>query len=54
MLERQPNADTGSYAGLGDEVDNHWACCLRPPCCRGLLSVGVEAGTRQDENNLGW
>ena len=24
MLERQPGADTEGYAGLEDEVDNHW------------------------------
>ena len=24
VLERQPGADTGGYAGLQDEVDNHW------------------------------
>ena len=24
VLERQPGADAGGYAGLEDEVDNHW------------------------------
>ena len=24
VLERQPGADTAGYAGLEDEVDNHW------------------------------
>ena len=27
VLERQPGADTGGYAGLEDEVDNH--CRMR-------------------------
>ena len=34
VLERQPGADTQGYAGLEDEVDNHWGSCSRPRCCR--------------------
>ena len=30
VLERQPGADTQGYAGLEDEVDNHWGSCSRP------------------------
>jgi hypothetical protein len=29
VLERQPGADTEGYAGLEDEVDNHWGMLFR-------------------------
>ncbi len=29
VLERQPGADTAGYAGLEDEVDNHWGCFIQ-------------------------
>jgi type IV secretion system protein VirB10 len=29
VLERQPGADTGGYAGLEDEVDNHWGMLFK-------------------------
>lgn len=52
MLERQPGADTQGYAGLEDEVDNHWGMLFKAAVLSTLLSVGAEAGTSQDENNL--
>lgn len=52
VLERQPGADTQGYAGLEDEVDNHWGMLLKAAVLSTLLSVGAEAGTSQDENNL--
>ncbi|WFU33648.1 TrbI/VirB10 family protein [Bradyrhizobium brasilense] len=52
VLERQPGADTGGYAGLEDEVDNHWGMLFKAAVLSTLLSVGAEAGTSQDENNL--
>jgi type IV secretion system protein TrbI len=51
-LERQPGADTQGYAGLVDEVDNHWGMLFKAAVLSTLLSVGAEAGTSQDENNL--
>lgn len=30
VLERQPGADSAGYAGLEDEVDNHWGMLFRP------------------------
>ncbi|MET4072447.1 type IV secretory pathway VirB10-like protein [Bradyrhizobium sp. S3.2.6] len=51
-LERQPGADTGGYAGLEDEVDNHWGMLFKASVLSTMLSVGAEAGTSQDENNL--
>jgi type IV secretion system protein VirB10 len=52
VLERQPGADTQGYAGLEDEVDNHWGMLFKAAVLSTLLSVGAEAGTSQDENNL--
>ena len=52
VLERQPGADTQGYAGLEDEVDNHWGMLVKAAILSTLLSVGAEAGTSQDENNL--
>jgi Bacterial conjugation TrbI-like protein len=36
MLERQPGADAEGYAGLEDEVDNHWGMLFKAlsPCGR--------------------
>ena len=51
-MERQPGADTGGYAGLEDEVDNHWDKLFEGAVLSTLLSVGAEAGTSQNENNL--
>lgn len=52
VLERQPGADTEGYAGLEDEVDNHWVMLFKAAVLSTLLSVGAEAGTGSDENNL--
>lgn len=52
VLQRQPGADTEGYAGLEDEVDNHWGMLFKAAVLSTLLSVGAEAGTSQDENNL--
>jgi type IV secretory pathway VirB10-like protein len=38
VLERQPGADTAGYAGLEDEVDNHWGALFKPRCCRRYLA----------------
>jgi type IV secretion system protein VirB10 len=52
VLERQPGADTEGYAGLEDEVDNHWGMLFKAAVLSTLLSVGSEAGTSNSENNL--
>jgi len=52
VLERQPGADTEGYAGLEDEVDNHWGMLFKAAILSTLLSVGSEAGTSDSENNL--
>jgi len=52
VLERQPGADTEGYAGLADEVDNHWGTLFEAAALSTILSVGSEAGTSDSENNL--
>ena len=52
VLERQPGADTGGYAGLEDSVDYHWGELFKAAALSTLLSVGAEAGTSQNENDL--
>lgn len=52
VLERQPGADTEGYAGLEDEVDNHWGTLFKAAILSTLLSIGAEAGTGGDEGEL--
>ena len=52
VLERQPGADPEGYAGLEDEVDNHWGMLFKAAILSTLLSVGSEAGTSDSENDL--
>lgn len=52
VLERQPGTDTEGYAGLEDEVDNHWGMLFKAAILSTILSVGAEAGTSDSENNL--
>jgi type IV secretory pathway VirB10-like protein len=52
VLERQPGTDSEGYAGLEDEVDNHWGMLFKAAILSTLLSVGSEAGTGDNENSL--
>ena len=52
VLERQPGTDTQGYAGLEDEVDYHWRELTKAAVLSTILSVGAEAGTSSNENNL--
>jgi type IV secretory pathway VirB10-like protein len=52
VLERQPGADAEGYAGLEDQVDNHWGMLFKAAILSTLLSVGSEAGTSDNENSL--
>src|SRR3984885_9646106 len=45
VLERQPGADTTGYAGLEDEVDNHWGALFKAALLSTLLGVGSELGS---------
>jgi type IV secretory pathway VirB10-like protein len=52
VLERQPGADSQGYSGLEDEVDNHWGELFKAALLSTLLSVGSEAGTGGQQNDL--
>jgi type IV secretion system protein TrbI len=52
VLERQPGADAEGYAGLEDDVDNHWGALFKAAILSTLLSIGAEAGTSGDEDEL--
>jgi len=52
VLERQPGADAEGYAGLEDEIDNHWGTLFKAAVLSTLLSIGAEAGTSGDEDEL--
>ncbi|MGH6990664.1 MAG: TrbI/VirB10 family protein [Stellaceae bacterium] len=52
VLERQPAADAEGYAGLEDQVDNHWGMLFKAAILSTLLSIGSEAGTSNTENSL--
>jgi len=45
VLERQPGADAAGYAGLEDEVDNHWGALFKAALLSTLLGVGSELGS---------
>ena len=45
VLERQPGANTGGYAGLEDEVDNHWGALFKAAALSTLLGIGSELGS---------
>jgi type IV secretory pathway VirB10-like protein len=53
VLERQPGADTGGYAGLEDEVDNHWGALFKAALLSTLLGVGSELGSTSATGNNG-
>jgi type IV secretion system protein TrbI len=45
-------ADGEGYAGLEDDVDEHWGSIFKAAVLSTILSVGAEAGTSDTENNL--
>lgn len=50
VLERQPAADTQGYAGLEDQVDNHWGMLFEAATLSTVLSVGSMAGTANNNS----
>jgi type IV secretion system protein VirB10 len=52
VLERQPGADAEGYAGLEDEVDNHWGTLFKAAILSTLLSSGSEVGASGTEDDL--
>ena len=51
MLERQSGADTAGYAGLEDDVDNHWGALFKAAALSTLLGVGSELGATTGTGN---
>ena len=51
VLEREPGADAAGYAGLEDEVDNHWGALFKAALLSTLLGVGSELGAGSDTGN---
>jgi type IV secretion system protein TrbI len=51
VLERQSGADTAGYAGLEDEVDNHWGALFKAALLSTLLGVGSELGSTSGTSN---
>lgn len=52
VLDRQPGADSGGFAGLEDGVDNHSGQIVRATLISTLLSVGTQAGVAGEEEGL--
>ena len=50
VLERQPGTDSEGYAGVEDEVDNHWGMLFKAAILSTVLSVGSEAGMSSNNN----
>jgi len=51
VLERQPGADGAGYAGLEDQVDNHWGELFKAAALSTFLAVGTELGAGSDTNS---
>ncbi|GBQ11887.1 conjugal transfer protein TrbI [Komagataeibacter rhaeticus] len=52
VMEKLPGGDAAGQSGLSDEVNNHWGQLFKAALVTTLLSVGSEAGTSWNENNL--
>jgi type IV secretion system protein TrbI len=52
VLEREPGTDPEGYAGLEDQVDNHWGMLFEAAILTTFLSIGSEAGANNNENAL--
>ncbi|UPT86980.1 TrbI/VirB10 family protein [Bradyrhizobium barranii subsp. apii] len=51
VLERQSGADSAGYAGLQDEVDNHWSELFKAAALSTFLAIGTEVGAGSDINS---
>jgi len=49
VLERQPGADSGGYAGLEDDVNYHWGRLFMAAGLATLLGVATELGQDDDD-----
>ena len=50
VLERQPGADGAGFAGLQDQVNQHWGNLLKAAAISTLLGVGSELTTSGDDS----
>ena len=48
----EPGGDPEGYAGVEDQVDNHWGMIFEAAVLSTLLSIGSEAGANNNENAL--
>ena len=53
VLERQPGADGGGYAGLEDGVNYHWWDIARAAALSTLLGIGAELATDDSDRLVG-
>jgi type IV secretion system protein VirB10 len=52
VLQNLPGEDVQGNTGLEDDVDEHWGAIFKAAILSTVLSVGAEAGTSNNENNL--
>jgi type IV secretion system protein VirB10 len=52
VLERQPGADAGGYAGLEDGVDYHWGELFKAAALSTVLSIGAQTGSSGQEGDI--
>lgn len=52
VLERQPGADTQGFAGLEDQVDQHWDRLFLAAGVSTLLGVGSELGASGNDSDI--
>ena len=50
VLERQPGADTQGFAGLEDEVDQHWGRLAMAAALSTVLGIGAELGATNNDS----
>jgi type IV secretion system protein VirB10 len=50
VLERQPGADGGGFAGLQDRVNQHWGNLFKAAAISTLLGIGVELGADSEDD----
>ena len=52
VLERQRGADAAGYAGLQDEVDNHWFDLAKAAALSTVLNIGTELGSSGNDSDI--
>ena len=50
VLEREPGADAGGFAGLQDGVNYHWGGIAKATLLSTLLGIGAQAGGSDDDD----